>query len=296
MSAEADTPYAMVVQTVLIAGVSVVAIVDTGSNISIMRSGLLHDTSQRGRSSSPHAKFAMDMTKMRSRRVVFHTSISTATDIPIAGATMPSTSAGRHIELPPFVCCMLDLQQVLPNFPSHVDMILGTNALAGTIVLFKGAGGPLLMSRSALTRRLSSTHKPPLAHLRTTTCDQALDDLGPLFMADTDVGHFLLDTGNHFSPFCSLRLGPTCIPRLLFATTPPVQVAGPLAIMRMPQSLGVIGNWCPINVVGNLGSSIFAGGSAAQFPQCVFDFGMGNVYCQLATSPAQSTKAQGVNK
>tara|TARA_B110000027_G_scaffold133975_2_gene164229 strand:+ start:624 stop:1526 length:903 start_codon:yes stop_codon:yes gene_type:complete len=286
--ANPDSSFDYTLQTIYIHGCPVRAIVDTGSNISIMRRSLIQDLHAPARKDSA-AKFTVDLSGIESRIILFDTRSCQAGEVTIIDATMRGANKKQQLPLCPFLATVLDLDEAVPHFPPHVDMILGTNALVGSIVAFGAKSGPrLLGAKEAITQRQQVSAGHPFVELVITACDRPGDQLGPLFVAHTDVGLFLLDTGNHMSAFCDTRLTDKCAPVL---QTVGKSIDGGLKLTtvfakrKTPPSMSVIGSWCetgmespPPMVVGNVGASILSGDSRAAFAKTIFDFQQHRVF------------------
>lgn len=91
------------------------------------------------------------------------------------------------------------LSDAIPNFPEDkFDLLIGTNVLRGLSVHVGPENTPLRIEKNvpgsdSNFKRVSSTSCGGLPG----------SEFGPLLLAQTNHGHFLVDTGNSFSTFCN---------------------------------------------------------------------------------------------
>lgn len=286
-------------------GKPLLALVDTGSNITLLHQSVVGDTRAPGHG----LPFSVDFGRTRTRRVAFMSGVGVSRDA--VAVDLRSEATDRPLERE-VVVTIVDLHQSIQNFPKQVDMIVGTNALASRIVRFERGAPPRLVTRAEL--RSLQRLEPGMLEVDTvgSMCDLPEDNLGPLFMvrvhnAEAPGTVFLADTGNKFSSFCldngpvpegSAKESAVCgVGFECFAcgeTNAQIAVRGlnekdfrPMTIRQKlqkippPSSLTSIEDWCrdargrPIDIQGNLGIDFWAG----YLRLTVFDFDKRKIFC-----------------
>jgi hypothetical protein len=239
-------------------GMTIHGLIDTGSNISV-----LHMHSALGKAMKQSA------TTGAKRQVTFQQKTCQAEDVTISGY-----SVNEGVVLPPFVCTMLDLTLAIANFPTGIDLILGTNALRGQIVQFHRSRTPRFIRAPP-----SNFYQVKLV---SGPCKTGQKNLGKLFLVATEHnGSMIADTGNKFSSFCDPDMCNGVVKIVLFKPTSPHKThnvtiqQNMVRHLTLPKSLSMIENWCPKRITGNLGIDVWAG----LFTSTVFDFKNHNMYC-----------------
>ena len=117
-------------------------------------------------------------------------------------ATAPQQANGvvRGIALDPFCAGIMDMRGAIPLFPSHVDGILGTNALKGCALRVSPTNREVVVSRGPVPKNVVNDY----VELRLdVTENPEKSSLGKLLFARTSMGQLLVDTGNQSTMFCT---------------------------------------------------------------------------------------------
>jgi hypothetical protein len=174
----------------------IVALVDTGSNITLIHSEVVGDAKEQD---ADH-RFTVDFSRTVKRNVTFMTGMGVSRDALAVGLKIGGMPLVKKT-----VVTIADLHQTIPNFPPEIDMIVGTNALHGKILKIETGMPPQLLSRAGLSDLRKSESLLEVDTID-TMCDLPRDALGPLFMLRIHNAPpntvFLADTGNKFSSFC----------------------------------------------------------------------------------------------
>lgn len=292
-----------VVTTAVLNDKKIVALLDTGSNITLIHSAVVGDSND----PDEEREFTVDYKRTVQRSVTFMSGVGTSRDAMAVGLRV----GGRPL-VNKTVVTITDLHKTIPNFPPEIDMIVGTNALFGKILKVEVGSPPQLMTRAELKRIRSTMLEIDVVD---TMCDLPRDGLGPLFMVRIHNANptavFLADTGNKFSSFClagkkdqtdsedssgsfcgvgmdatkCFSCGETNI-QIRTRTGDdtefsPMPVRQKLQTIPPPASLTSIEKWCrdersaTIDIQGNLGIDFWAG----YMKMSVFDFDKRKLFC-----------------
>ena len=294
-----------VVTTVVLNDKKIVALLDTGSNITLIHTDVVGDSND----PDEEREFTVDFKRTVQRSVTFMSGVGTSRDAMAVGLKM----GGRQL-VNKTVVTITDLHKTIPNFPPEIDMIVGTNALFGKILKVE-VGSPAADDPG----RIGPDQEGMLEiDVVDTMCDLPRDGLGPLFMVRihnaSPTAVFLADTGNKFSSFCLIgredqtdsegsddssgsfcavgmdatkcfSCGETNI-QIRTRTAgdteySPMPVRQKLQTIPPPASLTSIEKWCrdersaTINIQGNLGIDFWAG----YMRMSVFDFDKRKLFC-----------------
>lgn len=298
-----------VVTTAVLNDKKIVALLDTGSNITLIHSEVVGDSND----PDDEREFTVDFKRTVKRSVTFMSGIGTSRDAMAVGLKV----GGRPL-VNKTVVTITDLHKTIPNFPPEIDMIVGTNALFGKILKVEVGSPPQLMTRAELNRIKGDLLEIDVVD---TMCDLPRDGLGPLFMVRihnaSPTAVFLADTGNKFSSFCladreeqtdsedssgnsedsgsvcgvgmdatkCFSCGETNIQIRTRARDDteysPMPVRQKLKTIPPPASLTSIEKWCrdersaTIDIQGNLGIDFWAG----YMRMSVFDFDKRKLFC-----------------
>lgn len=93
----------------------------------------------------------------------------------------------------------VSLSDAIPNFPEDkFDLLIGTNVLRGLSVHVGPENTPLRIEENV------PDSESQFKRVSSTSCGGSPgSEFGPLLLAQTNHGHFLVDTGNSFSTFCN---------------------------------------------------------------------------------------------
>jgi hypothetical protein len=192
--------YKEIFVVVEINGKPINAIIDTGSNISLIHEKLIGDSNDKKNTN----KFTVDFKKTVERKVTFMSGVGVSRDALVKTLKIKKNDISFSKNT---VITIVDLEKTIPNFPKNIDMIIGTNAMNESIVKFEKSKNLDILSRKQLNGEIERNDYFEIDVIDTLCDINKFDALGPLFLVkihNSEIPNtvFLADSGNKFSSFC----------------------------------------------------------------------------------------------
>lgn len=258
--------------TIKFAGVDepVEAIVDTGSNCSLVQTSCLagKDSRKSHDSTSVAVDFPTVDNAMGKTRLV---------EVEMIGQTRLSRQQSHYTFL-----LFDNLSEVIPGYPKQAPVLIGTNLLSGyTLRVCKESAyvslSPLPFEDLHDRTKGSNVFQVPTPEGQ--DCGKRTKMNGPFVLCETNMGAFLADTGNMRSTFCiecsketkSVSIALTPVNYSGTDTDKPitlVNVEGMESKGKKSESIKTVENNCRVTVHGNLSKDVWVG----VFEKTFFDF------------------------